>query len=82
MPGNERRNLSRYPPCKTVHTFSDPTRDPRHHTVSTVFVAAATGTPEAADDAAGIGIFTENNLPEDIVFDHRQILDDYFSEKY
>jgi 8-oxo-dGTP diphosphatase len=67
---------------RQFHTYSDPKRDPRHHTVSTIFIATASGTPRAEDDAADIGIFTRNNLPEDIAFDHRQILEDYFNKKY
>lgn len=59
------------------HTYSDPARDPRHHTVSTVFLGRATGEPRGADDAARAEIFTRDALPGDIVFDHRQILDDY-----
>ena len=67
---------------RQFHTYSNPGRDPRHHTVSTIFVATATGTPKAADDAIDIGTFTKDNLPEDIAFDHRQILEDYFNGKY
>ena len=67
---------------RQFHTYSNPDRDPRHHTVSAIFIATATGTPEAADDAIDIGIFTKDNLPEDIAFDHRQILEDYFNGKY
>jgi len=67
---------------RQFHTYSNPNRDPRHHTVSTIFIAASSGTPRAADDAADIGIFTRDNLPEEIAFDHRQILEDYFSKKY
>lgn len=67
---------------RQFHTYSNPDRDPRHHTVSTIFIATATGNPEAADDAIDIGIFTKDNLPEDIAFDHRQILEDYFEGKY
>lgn len=67
---------------RQFHTYSNPNRDPRHHTVSTIFIATATGNPEAADDAIDIGIFTKDNLPEDIAFDHRQILEDYFEGKY
>jgi len=63
------------------HTYSDPGRDPRGHTISTVFIARAKGIPRASDDAADIGVFTEDNLPKDIAFDHRDILRDYF-EKY
>lgn len=67
---------------RQMHTYSDPGRDPRHHTVSTIFIARASGTPVAADDAQMAGIFTRDKLPDDIAFDHRQILDDYFSRKY
>lgn len=64
-----------------MHTYSDPNRDPRHHTVSTVFIATARGEPLAADDARNAGIFTADNLPRDIAFDHRRILNDYFAYK-
>lgn len=67
---------------RQFHTYSDPARDPRHHTVSTIFIATAAGTPRAADDAADIGIFTRETLPEELAFDHRQILEDYFTKKY
>jgi 8-oxo-dGTP diphosphatase len=67
---------------RQFHTYSKPGRDPRHHTVSTIFIATASGTPIAADDAKDIGIFTRDSLPKDIAFDHRQILEDYFSGKY
>jgi len=61
--------------------YSDPSRDPRQHTISTVFVGTSDGQPVAADDAADAGVFTAKNLPDDIVFDHRDILEDYFREK-
>jgi ADP-ribose pyrophosphatase YjhB (NUDIX family) len=64
------------------HTYSDPARDPRHHTVSTVFIASAPGgVPKGADDAKTAECFTEARLPQAIVFDHRQILRDYFNYK-
>ena len=63
------------------HTYSDPARDPRHHTVSTVFIAQADGRPQAADDAKHLEIFTHQTLPDNIVFDHPQILKDYFLYK-
>ena len=63
------------------YTYSDPHRDPRHHTVSTVFIATAEGVPEAADDAKTVRTFHENNLPAPLAFDHGRILSDYFSFK-
>ncbi len=66
---------------KQFYTYSDPNRDPRHHTVSTVFIARASGNPRGADDAKRAQIFTETNLPFPLVFDHAQILRDYFHYK-
>jgi len=59
--------------------YSDPDRDPRHHTISVVFIADADGLPVAADDALAAEIFTFDNLPENMAFDHRKICMDYFS---
>jgi ADP-ribose pyrophosphatase YjhB (NUDIX family) len=62
--------------------YSDPSRDPRHHTISIVFTArAAGGVPRAGDDALEISIFNHDNLPETLAFDHEKILQDYFSDK-
>lgn len=63
------------------YTYSDPSRDPRHHTVSTVYIAAASGKPQGADDARRAVVFREENLPSPIVFDHSPILKDYFHYK-
>lgn len=63
------------------HTYSDPDRDPRHHTVTTVFIAKGTGTPKAADDAKNLGVFNKNNLPGKIAFDHEKIINDYYQYK-
>ena len=64
------------------HTYSDPRRDPRRHTISTVFTAKARGNLRAGDDAAEAGIFGEENLPLPLAFDHGQILRDYFKKKH
>ncbi len=64
---------------RQFHTYSDPGRDPRHHTISTVYIGKGKGILEAKDDALEIGIFNRSNLPDPIAFDHRQILEDYFS---
>jgi ADP-ribose pyrophosphatase YjhB (NUDIX family) len=63
------------------HTYSNPKRDPRHHSISTVYVAKAKGIPQAKDDALEVGVFDESNLPAEIAFDHRSILEDYFKSK-
>lgn len=64
-----------------LHAYSDPKRDPRRHTISVVFVAEATGRPHARDDAKDAGIFIEETLPQNLVFDHAKILKDYFRWK-
>jgi len=66
---------------RQFHTYSDPRRDPRRHTISTVFIAQGTGSLKAGDDAAKAEIFTEGQLPDPLAFDHAAILDDYFGEK-
>ncbi len=60
--------------------YSDPERDPRHHTVTVVFVARASGDPEAADDAKDVCVFNSNSLPDNLAFDHGKILQDYFGK--
>ncbi len=67
---------------RQFHTYSDPERDKRFHTISTVYIAKAEGEPKAADDAKEIGIFTKENLPSPIAFDHSKILKDYFKNRY
>jgi len=60
------------------YTYSDPRRDPRHHTITTVYVATAQGAPKGADDAKRAEVFVAGQLPEPLAFDHRRILTDYF----
>ena len=62
---------------RQMHTYSDPKRDPRHHTVSTVFIAEGAGVLRAGDDAAKARVFDPADLPKPLVFDHAQILSDY-----
>ena len=57
--------------------YSDPARDPRNHTVTAVYIAQAHGSPVAADDAKNCGIFSFENLPDQLAFDHAQVLADY-----
>jgi len=67
---------------RQFHVYSAPDRDPRQHTIATVFIASAHGIPKAGDDAMDAGIFTKDTLPEEIAFDHRSILYDYFNRRY
>jgi 8-oxo-dGTP diphosphatase len=60
------------------HVYSNPERDARKHTISTVFLATATGDPQAGDDAKAIGIFPSWEIPTPLCFDHTQIMQDYW----
>lgn len=71
--------------CKKItllNVYGRPDRDERFHTQTTVFYARAQdveGEMLGADDAAEAVVFAEENLPENIAFDHRAILNDYFA---
>jgi len=67
---------------RQFHTYSDPKRDRRFHTITTVYIAKGRGIPKAADDAAALGVFGRDNLPEPLCFDHGLILADYFGSGY
>ena len=62
-----------------LYVYSAPSRDPRKHTLSTVFIARAQGAPEAADDALDARAFGLDALPtaDQMCFDHAEILSDY-----
>lgn len=64
------------------HTYSDPKRDPRFHTIGTVFIAKAKGRPKAGDDAKGLKIVQYGDLLKlDYAFDHKQIIADYLNSR-
>ena len=67
---------------RQFHVYSEPSRDPRQHTVSVVFLGRAHGTPVGADDAAEARVFRREALPDPIVFDHAAILADYSCQRY
>lgn len=61
-----------------MKTYSDPGRDPRFHTISTVFVGRGEGSPQAADDAKNLRIVARKELLKgDYAFDHKKIIEDY-----
>ena len=67
---------------RQFHTYSDPRRDPRQHTITTVYIAKGHGSPKAGDDAQGLGLFSPRELPQEMAFDHAQILKDYLEGRY
>ncbi len=64
-----------------LYVYSNPARDHRQHTTSTVFVASASGVPRAADDAKNIQVVDLDDLPDELCFDHSRILADYLKFK-
>ncbi len=62
--------------------YSDPSRDPRFHTVSAVYICKAYGLPQAGDDAKSAKIVALDDLDkEHFVFDHGSIIEDYLAFK-
>ena len=60
------------------HVYSDPDRDPRFHTISTVFTAVGIGAPQFGDDARGLRIIPYAQLlSHTYAFDHGRIIADY-----
>ena len=66
---------------RQFRAYSDPGRDPRQHNISMVFTAKGNGNPEAGDDAKNVQLFPIERLPDQLCFDHQQILNDYISGK-
>ena len=58
--------------------YSAPDRDPRQHTISTVFIAEPLNPEQlrAGDDAAKVAFYSMEALPA-LVFDHAKILADF-----
>ena len=72
----EETNLELKLTCQ-FQTYSNPSRDKRRHTISTVFIGIFnTGKLCAKDDAADAQWFNLNELPK-LVFDHGLILEDF-----
>ena len=63
-----------------LNVYSEPSRDPRFHTASVVYVCKAYGEPKACDDAKEIFVYALDELPLDkLVFDHRKIVEDFLN---
>lgn len=57
--------------------YSDPQRDPRQHNISFVFTAEGHGKLAGGDDAVRAKLFSLDQLPSPLCFDHGKILEDY-----
>jgi 8-oxo-dGTP diphosphatase len=67
-----------------VGVYSDPRRDRRKHTISTVFWGECdfSQAPSAGDDAAEALFFRPDELPEPLVFDHALIISDFLAKMF
>lgn len=64
--------------CSLLGVYSDPTRDPRGHTVTVAYlIERIGGVLSAGDDAEGVKFFNRDELPG-LAFDHACIIKDAF----
>lgn len=67
---------------RQFHTYSDPRRDPRFHTIDVVFVAKGVGAPKSGDDAKNLKVVpTKELLKGTYAFDHGKIIKEYLKNK-
>ena len=59
---------------KLLGVYSDPSRDPRGHTVTVCFLARGFGNLKAGSDAKDTGLFGVNEIPR-LAFDHNKIIE-------
>lgn len=64
---------------KLLGVYSDPSRDPRGHTVTVCFLALGSGNLKAGSDAKDTGLFGIDEIPE-LAFDHNKIIEDSRSD--
>jgi ADP-ribose pyrophosphatase YjhB (NUDIX family) len=61
--------------------FSAPDRDPRGHTITTVFIARGKGRLQAADDARSVELVDPRHMTRPMAFDHGEIIEAYVDRK-
>lgn len=67
---------------KQFHTYSEASRDPRFHTIATVFIARAKGKPKSGSDASSLKVVRLNEIEKlDFAFDHKKVIQDYIKYK-
>lgn len=67
---------------RQFHTYSNPKRDPRFHTISTVFISKGKGKPQFGDDAKGLKVVAYKDLLKlQYAFDHKSVIKDYLAQR-
>ncbi|VVB88396.1 ADP-ribose pyrophosphatase [uncultured archaeon] len=64
---------------KLAGVYSDPSRDPRGHTVSVCFLALGKGNLKAGSDAKDTRLFSLSQIPA-LAFDHNKIIEEAKSD--
>jgi 8-oxo-dGTP diphosphatase len=64
---------------KLLGVYSEPSRDPRGHTVSVVFLARGSGILKPDSDALDLGLFKSGEIPI-LAFDHNKIIENAKSD--
>ena len=64
---------------KLLGVYSEPSRDPRGHTVTVVFLALGSGILKPDSDALDLGLFKFNEIPG-LAFDHNKIIENAMSD--
>ncbi len=64
---------------KLLGVYSDPSRDPRGHTVTVCYLARGFGKLKAGSDAKEVGLFGVNEIPK-MAFDHNKIIENAKSD--
>lgn len=64
---------------KLLGVYSEPSRDPRGHTVTVCFLAVGSGMLKADSDAIDTGLFSLNEIPG-LAFDHNKIIENAKSD--
>ena len=64
---------------KLLGVYSKPSRDPRGHTVSVIFLTVGNGKLKAGSDASDTGLFGIDEIPE-LAFDHNKIIENARSD--
>ncbi len=64
---------------KLIGVYSEPSRDPRGHTVTVCYLAKGFGKLKAGSDAKDIKLFGFNEIPK-LAFDHNKIIENAKSD--
>jgi ADP-ribose pyrophosphatase YjhB (NUDIX family) len=65
---------------KEVGIYSDPARHPKQ-CIDVAHYVEIDGEPKAADDAQEFRYFPLSELPADMAFDHKKLIDDYLTKE-